>query len=155
MLERELGKIHDFQKKKAEELSASISNAEKQVYELVREEESRRLMDPTDLPGINHEGDVEGLRHTSHDDDGGSEDDLDSDDGFVDDASSTDIDARFHTLKLKVAELVADVHDLALYSKLNFTGFEKILKVSAFSHLCVPMFMFSIGLLPIVGNVCD
>jgi SPX domain protein involved in polyphosphate accumulation len=32
-------------------------------------------------------------------------------------------------LEEEVANLVADVHDLALYTKLNITGFMKILKV--------------------------
>jgi SPX domain protein involved in polyphosphate accumulation len=36
---------------------------------------------------------------------------------------------RFHALEGEVANLVADVHDLALYTKLNITGFMKILKV--------------------------
>jgi SPX domain protein involved in polyphosphate accumulation len=37
---------------------------------------------------------------------------------------------RFRSLEEEVATLVADVHDLALYTKLNFTGFIKIVKVS-------------------------
>ncbi|KNZ81814.1 Vacuolar transporter chaperone 4 [Termitomyces sp. J132] len=35
---------------------------------------------------------------------------------------------HFHGLEEEVANLVADVHDLALYTKLNITGFMKILK---------------------------
>lgn len=53
-------------------------------------------------------------------DDGGSDDDDD------------DIDAleeKFRELEEVVATLVADVHDLALFTKLNFTGFVKIVKV--------------------------
>lgn len=39
------------------------------------------------------------------------------------------LEERFHGLEEEVANLVADVHDLALYTKLNITGFMKILKV--------------------------
>lgn len=40
-----------------------------------------------------------------------------------------DIEEHFHLLEEEVVNLVADVHDLALYTKLNVTGFMKILKV--------------------------
>ncbi len=39
------------------------------------------------------------------------------------------LEDRFMALEEEVATLVADVHDLALYTKLNITGFMKILKV--------------------------
>jgi hypothetical protein len=39
------------------------------------------------------------------------------------------LEEQFHLLEEEVATLVADVHDLALYTKLNITGFMKILKV--------------------------
>ena len=38
-------------------------------------------------------------------------------------------------LQEQVAILVADVHDLALYTKLNFTGFIKIVKASGSAEL--------------------
>ena len=63
--------------------------------------------------------------------DGGSDDD--DDDG----ASVHSIDAmeeKFRELEEEVATLVADVHDLALYTKLNFTGFMKIVKVGPSSR---------------------
>ena len=69
------------------------------------------------------------------DQDGGSDDD-DTDDEDdapgTDDESAQSIDAleeQFRLLEEEVATLVADVHDLALYTKLNITGFMKILKV--------------------------
>lgn len=40
------------------------------------------------------------------------------------------LEDQFLSLEEEVATLVADVHDLALYTKLNITGFMKILKVS-------------------------
>ena len=46
-----------------------------------------------------------------------------------DDQSYGSLEDRFHELEEEVATLVADVHDLALYTKLNITGFMKILKV--------------------------
>jgi hypothetical protein len=46
-----------------------------------------------------------------------------------DNQSATSLEDLFHGLQEEVATLVADVHDLALYTKLNITGFLKILKV--------------------------
>lgn len=63
--------------------------------------------------------------HDMRDDDGGSDDDDDeSDSGMSVDAT----EERFRELEDEVATLVADVHDLALFTKLNFTGFIKIVK---------------------------
>ena len=59
--------------------------------------------------------------------DAGSDDDLSDDES---DAMSVDaLEDQFALLEEEVANLVADVHDLALYTKLNITGFMKILKV--------------------------
>jgi SPX domain protein involved in polyphosphate accumulation len=71
-------------------------------------------------------------RHVTNN--GNSEEDLtDEEDGHdVEDSEDESFDAledRFHGLEEEVAILVADVHDLALYTKLNITGFMKILKV--------------------------
>jgi hypothetical protein len=74
------------------------------------------------------------LRDDNYGLDGGSDDesDTDSDEDISSmGAESFDaLEARFHGLEEEVANLVADVHDLALYTKLNITGFMKILKVS-------------------------
>lgn len=80
--------------------------------------------------------DLEDQRRHAQLHDGGSEDDLDDDDSD-DDAlgdelsgkSADTFEEQFRWLEEEVAILVADVHDLALYSKLNLTGFMKILKV--------------------------
>lgn len=66
--------------------------------------------------------------------DGGSDDDDTDEEGttLTDDESTQSLDAleeQFRLLEEEVANLVADVHDLALYTKLNITGFMKILKV--------------------------
>ena len=47
-------------------------------------------------------------------------------------SAGSSLDERFRGLEEEVATLVADVHDLALYTKLNFTGFVKIVKVRIF-----------------------
>lgn len=75
--------------------------------------------------------------------DGGSDDELDSEDDDSDDGHSSSnlgggssiggLEDRFHDLEEEVATLVADVHDLALFTKLNITGFMKILKVCLLS----------------------
>ena len=54
-----------------------------------------------------------------------TEDEMDSEDLHSVDA----LEDQFILLEEEVATLVADVHDLALYTKLNITGFMKILKV--------------------------
>ncbi|KAJ8519050.1 hypothetical protein ONZ45_g3940 [Pleurotus djamor] len=61
------------------------------------------------------------------DEDSDSGSDLDGMDSDTDDSYDA-LEARFHALEDEVATLVADVHDLALYTKLNITGFMKILK---------------------------
>ena len=63
--------------------------------------------------------------------DAGSDDDTDDEGGETDDdiQSLDALEEQFHLLEEEVATLVADVHDLALYTKLNITGFMKILKV--------------------------
>lgn len=74
--------------------------------------------------------DPEGPEGESYPQDEGSDDE--GSDGGSDDSEDDSYDAlndRFHALEEEVATLVADVHDLALYTKLNITGFMKILKV--------------------------
>lgn len=73
--------------------------------------------------------------HDPYAHDGGSDDDLTDDE----DESIEALEDRFRGLEEEVAILVADVHDLALYTKLNITGFMKILKkhdVSCLSEPC-------------------
>lgn len=76
--------------------------------------------------------DAEAQQHDEYAPDRGSDDDETDDEG-QDDESLDALEDRFHGLEEEVATLVADVHDLALYTKLNITGFMKILKV------CRPM----------------
>ncbi len=85
-------------------------------------------------------------RDTVQQDAGSDDDDTDDEDEDdtlgADDDSAQSVDAleeQFHYLEEEVATLVADVHDLALYTKLNITGFMKILKVRLPAHLCIVM----------------
>lgn len=86
------------------------------------------------------EGDDTEAQVRGHDyaQDAGSDDDSDDDvDGSSEEgdddrhsfSSQDSIEEQWHLLDEEVTVLVADVHDLALYSKLNITGFMKILKV--------------------------
>lgn len=106
------------------ELSSRIKDAERAVKRLVTTEyvdgHHADASTPTD-PEAGQQ------RQPTVDQDAGSDDD-DSDDD--DDAMSVDaLEDQFLLLEEEVATLVADVHDLALYTKLNITGFMKILKV--------------------------
>lgn len=75
-------------------------------------------------------------RDTGHDggryhDEGSDDEGEDGDDDDDDTASVMSLrsfDDHFKDLEEEVAVLIADVHDLALYTKLNFTGFMKIVK---------------------------
>ncbi|QRW03866.1 vacuolar transporter chaperone 4 [Ceratobasidium sp. AG-Ba] len=120
-LEAELEKIHEFQMTKASELSTRINEAERSVKILVEEQDEEEA---------NEQRDVEDGRapiEASHVDDGGSDDELD--DPVEDDEDDIEyLEEKFRQLEEEVATLVADVHDLALYTKLNFTGFMKIVK---------------------------
>jgi len=87
--------------------------------------------------------DPEGQQRPRHEfaQDEGSDDDLSDDEGKSSDESFDALEERFHGLEEEVAILVADVHDLALYTKLNITGFMKILKVGVFSVFVLLSFL--------------
>jgi hypothetical protein len=101
------------------------------VQRLVQEELSDDQPRPSKRSSV--DVDPERQQHTldSYGHDGGSDDDLSDGAGDVSDESYDALEARFHGLEEEVAILVADVHDLALYTKLNVTGFMKILKVDS------------------------
>ncbi|EJD06520.1 SPX-domain-containing protein [Fomitiporia mediterranea MF3/22] len=139
MLEVELDKIHDFQKHKTTELARRISAAEASVQRLVKEEEAyhasfsgQNNAAQTDAQQRNGYGtmvDLERQRRAGGDNDGSDSASDDDSEGDTDSGKSSDtFEEQFRWLEEEVATLVADVHDLALYSKLNLTGFMKILK---------------------------
>lgn len=129
MLETELDKIHDFQKAKTKELSSRIRDAEKDVQNLVTMDNGS---DRSDSGRPSRQGstdlEVQQRHRDEYGHDGGSEDDLTDEEDNLTDESYDALEERFHGLEEAVAVLVADVHDLALYTKLNITGFMKILK---------------------------
>ncbi|CUA67274.1 Vacuolar transporter chaperone 4 [Rhizoctonia solani] len=121
-LEAELEKIHEFQMTKASELGVRINNAERSVKTLVEQQEDQDDEEQRDVE------DGRAPIQPDRADDAGSDDELDD---VFDDEDEDDIDAleeNFRQLEEEVATIVADVHDLALYTKLNFTGFVKIVK---------------------------
>lgn len=121
MLKKELDKVHDFQKQKTAELSRRIRDAEKDVQNLVAQESSS-----SSEPSPTHCSDPES--HQARPSDYGPDEGSDDDDDIDDNQSDASLEDLFHGLQEEVATLVADVHDLALYTKLNITGFLKILK---------------------------
>jgi hypothetical protein len=104
-------------------LSRRIRDAEKSVHRLVEEDKSNSS--DSETRGHRHSLDVETQQAEDLAQDEGSDGDLTDDE----DESLDGMESRFHELEDEVATLVADVHDLALYTKLNITGFYKILKV--------------------------
>ncbi|TRM64292.1 VTC domain-containing protein [Schizophyllum amplum] len=126
MLEKELDKIYEFQKNKTSELARRIRDAQKQVNKLVAEETSDSRSPSPENRDL--ESQQQTVEHPPYDLDEGSDDEDDIQGSDDDDDSFGSLDDRFHELEEEVATLVADVHDLALYTKLNVTGFMKILK---------------------------
>ena len=110
------------------ELSRRIREAEKDVQRLVAEELSPG--EPPSHPSSSPDPESLQVQRDSYAHDGGSDDDITDDEGEHSDDSYDALEERFHGLEEEVAILVADVHDLALYTKLNITGFMKILKAS-------------------------
>lgn len=78
--------------------------------------------------------DAEAQRRSSGVQDAGSDDDDETDEEDVESVDA--VEDQFLALEEEVATLVADVHDLALYTKLNITGFMKILKVRFRCDIC-------------------
>jgi SPX domain protein involved in polyphosphate accumulation len=102
-------------------LAFRINEAESSVQKLVAEDEAddEELNDPERQQG----------RHGANVDGDVTDEEDDHDVADSEDESFDALEDRFHGLEEEVAILVADVHDLALYTKLNITGFMKILKV--------------------------
>lgn len=130
-LKNELEKCEKFQRSKAEELMVKIDDLEKEVMGLVEkagEEEDDEDEEENGHAGSRQTpGDMERNVDDHRDEDGGSDDE--DDDGETDSGMSEGgIEERFRELEEEVSVLVADVHDLALFTKLNFTGFVKIVK---------------------------
>ncbi|KAH7867784.1 SPX-domain-containing protein [Lentinula edodes] len=126
-LEAELDKIHNFQRAKTSELSRRITDAERDVKQLVSGALEEEQLDQSGHTRSRQDPESQ-QRESHHVLDEGSDDEDESDGRETDDESFDALENRFHLLEEEVANLVADVHDLALYTKLNITGFMKILK---------------------------
>ncbi|KAL7409664.1 VTC domain-containing protein [Mrakia frigida] len=119
-IETELDKVAGFQDQKAKELARRIRNAEHTVLRLTADPNLLVDDEVDDFEAQQSKFMVPGGSDDGSDDD---DDDDDSDDGSVD-----AVEEKFRALEEDVAILVADVHDLALFTKLNYTGFIKIIK---------------------------
>ncbi|EED84275.1 predicted protein [Postia placenta Mad-698-R] len=106
------------------ELSTRIKDAERAVKRLVITE----YTDGHDAHASTSADPERQQRQPMAHQDAGSDDDDDTDDEGSDAMSIDALEDQFLVLEEEVATLVADVHDLALYTKLNITGFMKILK---------------------------
>jgi hypothetical protein len=104
-----------------------IDDLEKEVLGLVEKASEEDDEDDEEEEGTKRTpGDMErNVNEDDHDQDGGSDDEDEDDDSAM---SVGGIEERFRELEEEVSVLVADVHDLALFTKLNFTGFVKIVK---------------------------
>lgn len=133
-LRAELEKCENFQRQKAQEVTSRIETLEKEVVSLVAKASAEDSSDDDSDTHPDHRSprDAEEGVHDHHDDGGSDDDDDDEDDAMHDEdtdhMSLDEIEERFKELEEEVAVLVADVHDLALFTKLNFTGFMKIVK---------------------------
>lgn len=140
ILSKELDKVYDFQKVKVSELTERIKQAQSEVNLLVSSRPnsstslpSRANSRPSSRAGSEVEGDDDPHRkrrsigpdgnvlYAAHD--AGSDDEFDSD---TEDSDA--FEERFLELEERLAIIIADVHDLALFTKLNYTGFHKIVK---------------------------
>lgn len=125
------------------ELSRRIRDSEKAVKHLVVDDHVSGTNGQPTAERTGSDPEAQQRRDTiAHD--AGSDDDDESEDEDSNELHSMDeLENEFHTLEEEVANLVADVHDLALFTKLNITGFMKILKVRFFLCLhnrCLPLF---------------
>ena len=97
-LEGELDKVFTFQRVKSGEIVRRIKASEREVNEVISRLE------------------VQGPRRSSPDDHVGvSEEDIPTEDDF-------------ELLEEDLSDIIADVHDLAKFTQLNYTGFQKIIK---------------------------
>ncbi|KAK0520902.1 vacuolar transporter chaperone [Tilletia horrida] len=137
-LSKELEKVYAFQKGKVAELESRIKKAQAEVYLLVSSRPSSNASLPSQAHSASGNGDhshggasssaSSSSHHNGTDvvyahDNVGSDDEFDSD---VDDSDA--IEEHFIELEERLAIIIADVHDLALFTKLNYTGFHKIVK---------------------------
>ena len=122
-LRMELDKVYTFQKSKVSELTGRIENVNTEVHQLLatRDEHERAAREGAHPPPpASDDGEGHGKGVYRARDDAGSDDELDSE--------ADEFEDHFFELEEQLAVVIADVHDLALFTKLNYTGFLKIVK---------------------------
>ncbi|WFD48501.1 vacuolar transporter chaperone [Malassezia furfur] len=139
-LRKELDKVYSFQKSKVSELTGRIERVNAEVNQLLAmrdsggSQASSRAEPQSQAPSTSQQaapapeashGDNEVHREMMYHahDNAGSDDEFDSDN-----EDSDAMEDRFLDLEEQLASIIADVHDLALFTKLNYTGFLKIVK---------------------------
>ncbi|UZJ54464.1 hypothetical protein CBS101457_003784 [Exobasidium rhododendri] len=130
-LRKELDKVYDFQKTKVTELTERIRKAQSEVHLLVssRGNSTSSLSRSSAHPSSERVNEQNQSEAQQPDNTVYAHDDVGTDDEF--DSDTDDVDAyeeRFLDLEERLAVIIADVHDLALFTKLNYTGFHKIVK---------------------------
>jgi len=104
VLEAELDKVFTFQKVKSGEIVRRIKASEKEVEDVVKQLDSR--------PPARRENQAVA---------GASE-------GRAGEAPTGPTEEDFEMLEEDLSDIIADVHDLAKFTQLNYTGFQKIIK---------------------------
>jgi len=140
-LRMELDKVYSFQKSKVSELTGRIEQVNTEVNQLLA---ARTAAEQSHEHGhgAHHQGGSSSQRGSTEAPTGSDEHhgqhrevmyqarhNAGSDDEFDSDSDETDhFEERFQDLEEQLANVIADVHDLALFTKLNYTGFLKIVK---------------------------
>lgn len=130
-LRMELDKVYSFQKSKVSELTGRIEQVNTEVNQLLAARAEHEAGHHRE-----HAHNGEGQGDEQHHPNDQHRDTLykachnaGSDDEFDSDSEETDhFEERFQDLEENLANVIADVHDLALFTKLNYTGFLKIVK---------------------------
>lgn len=118
-----------------QELTDRIKQAQAEIHLLVSSRQSSSASLPAQAEEDDHEeshGGQEQSPATLHNQRGRrhihAADNVGSDDEFDSDTEESEQEERFFDLEERLAVIIADVHDLALFTKLNYTGFHKIVK---------------------------
>ncbi|PKI84107.1 Vtc4p [Malassezia vespertilionis] len=133
-LSKELDKVYSFQKSKIMGRIEHVNQGVQQLLSLKNSHASDASLGHASTSASGHpphhhtqsSGEQEGVHremmYQAHHNAG-------SDDEFDSDSEAGDVlEERFLDLEEQLASVIADVHDLALFTKLNYTGFLKIVK---------------------------
>lgn len=108
-LEAELDKVWTVQRVKSGEIVRRIKVSEKEVNEVIARLENRGPRRRSGQVGVT----------------AAEDDDVPSEEAFM-------------LLEEDLSDIIADVHDLAKFTQLNYTGFQKIIKKHDVSHIYYP-----------------